>query len=426
MLDSADNSSPESTEDLNLMDYLIVLAKHSRMIVYTTVVVTILTYVVLVCLPNKYTATARLLPPKQNMTLSAQLLNILGGDVTPGSGEGMHAGLAANLLGIKSNVELYISIMKCNTVLDDIITEYKLKKLYKVKYIEDARKALMKNTNIRGGQKDNIITIEVTDRERERAAKIANSFISELDKLLRDLTRQEAKERLAFLEKERSQTNDNLTKAEEDLRKFSEKNSVLQIDVQTKEAIEYIAKYRGEIDAKEIQIQVLRQQATPFNYDVIRLETELKGLKEKLRDAESKWENCVGDVCFPTSKAPTLNLEYFRLLRGAKFQENLYQLYIRLVQIAKMDMARNVTVVQVIDHAIPPEKRSNKRLFPTLVAGALTFILMSFVAFGKEYWQKVQTVERETQRLALLIGYLKPWSQLLQRMRSFLRIKFRK
>ena len=146
----------------------------------------------------------------------------------------------------------------------------------------------------------------MTDKDAQRAAEIANAFIEELDKLLQRLAHQEARERQTFLEKERVQAIHNLTKAEETLRTFSEKNSVLQIDTQTRGAIEYIARLRGEIDAKEVQIQVLRQQATPFNYDVVRLETESKGLKEKLRALRPNMETALAMSAFPLPRLPEL------------------------------------------------------------------------------------------------------------------------
>jgi len=115
-----------------------------------------------------------------------------------------------------------------------------------------------------------------------------------------------------------------------------------------------------------VQIQVLRQQATPSNYDVIRLETELKGLKDKLRTSEAQWDQvCAGDVCLPSSKVPALGLEYIRLYREAKFQEGLYQLFTKMAEIARLDMVKDVTVIQVLDRAKPPERRSNKRVIPT-------------------------------------------------------------
>jgi uncharacterized protein involved in exopolysaccharide biosynthesis len=418
------NISPDDAE-VSLLDYLIILAKHSRMIIIVSAAVTVLTYLYLFCTPNTYKATARLLPPEQNLTLSAQLLDSLGGRASPGvrgAGPGM-GGMAASLLGLKSAGDMYVAMMTSETVLDHIIARFHLMKLYKTRYLADARKALSKNTKIIAGKKDSIIVIEVDATTPKLAAEMANAFIEELDRLLQGLALQEAKGRLAFLEKERLQASQKLSKAEESVRLFSEQNSVLQIDTQTRGAIEYIARLRAEIDAKEVSIQVLRQQATPLNYDVVRIETEVKGLKEKLRAAEVQRDNCVSDVCLPTNKAPSLGLEYLRLFREAKFQEGLYQLYTKLVAIAHTDMVRDVAVVQVLAPAMPPERRSNKRLLPSIIAGILSFFMMSFVAFGLEYIQNMNTKEDGVQRLAILKDYLQPWTDILLRIEKIIGFK---
>ena len=113
------NNPDQCDDEIHLLDYLIVLAKHSRMIIYTSVAVMVLIYLVLFILPNKYTATARLLPPQQNMTLSAQLLNTLGGGGTPGApaAGGGAAGMAAGLLGLKSPSDLYAGMLTGNTII---------------------------------------------------------------------------------------------------------------------------------------------------------------------------------------------------------------------------------------------------------------------------------------------------------------------
>jgi tyrosine-protein kinase Etk/Wzc len=420
MMEPNNNSSADD-DGIHLLDYLIVLTKYSRMIIYASLAVMLVTYLILLILPNKYTSTARLLPPQQNMTLSAQILSSLGADVTFGSGPG--GGMAAGLLGLKSPSDLYVAMLNCDSLLDRIIARFNLMKVYKEKYSDDARKTLRKRSNITTANKNTIISIEVTDKDAKRAAEIANAFIEELDKLLQRLAHQEARKRLAFLENERVQAVHNLTKAEETLRTFSEKNSVLQIDAQTRGAIEYIAKLRGEIDAKEVQIQVLRQQATPFNYDVVRLETESKGLKEKLRAAETQHGDCVSDVCLPSSKAPGIGLEYLRLFREAKFQESLYLLYVKLVETARMDMARNFDVIHVLDPGIPPQKRSNKRLLPSILAGMITFFMMVFVAFGREYLQNVNTREDDVRRLSVLKDYSRPWKDMLIRIKGMVQFK---
>jgi len=331
--------------------------------------------------------------------------------------------LAASYLGLKSAGDLYVAMMTSNTVFDHVIARFHLMKLYKTRFHEDARKALRNNTKITPGIKDGIIVIEVTSTNPKLAAEMANTFIEELDRLLQELALQEAKGRSTFLEKERLQASQNLTKAEESVRLFSEKNSVLQIDTQTKGAIEYVARLRAEIDTREVSLQVLRQQATPFNYDMVRVETEIKGLKEKLRNAESQLENCVSDVCLPTSKAPGLGLEYLRLFREAKFQESLYQLYTKLVEIARLDMVRDVAVVQVLAQATPPEKRSNTRGNTALVAGVLTGFMLVIYAFIKEHYENAQYNEEDQERLSLLATYLQPYKSIVSRIQKLIRFK---
>lgn len=412
--------------EVRLMDSLIILAKYSRLIIWASAAVTILIYLVFFIQPNQYKAVARILPPQQDMTLNAQILDSLGGKGISsgggGGGLGGFGGMAAGLLGIKSPGDIYVGMMNCDTILDRIIDRFNLMKVYKAKYLENARKVLSDKSDITSNKKDTIITIGVTSKSPELSAEIANAFVAEVDVLLQELTINETKGRSVFLEKELSQASDNLSKAEESLRSFSEKNSVLQIDVQIKGVLEYIARLRAEIDSKEVAVQVLRQQATPFNYDVVRLETEVKGLREKLRIAESQYDNCISDVCLPTNKAPVLALEYIRLYRNVKFREALYQLYIKLVEIARMDMVRHHTVIRVLDSAKPPEMKSNKRVKPAILVGVLTFLIMICMAFVREHMQHMEKRD-QIQQLSVLKEYLRPWEDMLKGIKNIVLFK---
>lgn len=425
---------PQKIEDVlkrdetHLIDYLIVLAKHIRIIIYSGIAVFLLVFLIFLILPNKYTATTRLLPPQINLTMSAQLLDSLGTAATPGAGSSLAGAggignMAAGLLGLKSTGELYVAIMNGNTILDRIIESFNLKKVYKEKYIEEARKTLREKVRISVGKKDGLIAIEVTDKERDRAPAMANAFAEELNKLLQALALKESKDRLAFLDRERGQANNNLMNAEDALRTFSDKNSVIQIDTQTKDMLLYIARLRAQIDAKEVQIQVMRQQVTPYNSDMVRLETEVNGLRTKLQAMEKQYDQiCYGDTCLTSSKVPTLGLEYIRLYREVKFQEGLYQFYTKMAELARLDMVKDFTVVQMVDKAQLPEKRSNKRLLPALLSGFGTIFLVILGAFVYDSWQRAQLREDERQRFALLKSYVQPFSEPVTR----IFIKFKK
>jgi tyrosine-protein kinase Etk/Wzc len=431
---ATENDRPMSRpdDDIHLLDYLVVLAKHLRLIVFTTVGVTLLTLVILFCVSKKYTASTRILPPQQNMTLVGQLLDTLGGGTSPSSSSATSLGGGlASMLGLKSPGDLYVGFLTGDTISDRIIERFKLRKLYRPWYsilkappLEDIRAKLGKRTTIDVG-KDGIISVQVTDEDPRQAAVMANAFPEELDKLLQQMSSKSARDQLAFLEKERAAASQNLAKAEEGLKHFSEQNNVLQIDAQTKSMLEYIAALRASIDAKEVQLKVLRQQATPLNYEVVRLETELRGLREKLSEAECQsGQTRLGDVCLTTSKVPSLGLEYVRLYRETKFQETLYRFYCKLVEMARVDEVRDTAVLQIVDQATPPEKKSSpKRFLITTLVGIATFFGMIFVSFTLEHWHNASSSEKDAIKIKQIREYTGQWRQDLLSLVSWLKRK---
>jgi uncharacterized protein involved in exopolysaccharide biosynthesis len=125
----------------------------------------------------------------------------------------------------------------------------------------------------------------------------------------------------------------------------------------------------------------------------------------------------------PTKKTPALALDYIRLYREAKFQENLYQLYVKLVEIARIDMARDIAVIQVVDKAKPPEKRSNRRLLPSLLIGMITFFMATLGVIMKEYMRTAAGRQANIQRLSVLEEYLTPWKARLNKIKKVFHFK---
>lgn len=406
----------KTEDEVHLLDYFVVIAKNSRVIVFTPIIVMLISLSILFLFPNQYTATARILQPQQNMTLSAQLVSFLGISDSPlsgGAGQGL-GNVAAGLLGLKSPGDLYVGVLTSQTIFDRIIERFDLKELYGADYIENAREELKNRADISVG-KEGLINISITDKDPKRAAAIANAFLEELSTLMQDISQTEARSYLNFLEKEREKTTVNLAAAEEALRTFSEESKVLQIDSQTKGMLEYVATLKAAIDAKEVQLQVMRQQATPHNYDIIYQEIELKGLKEKLNKLEVQKEQSGSDNVFlQTSRVPALGLKYYRLLREAKYQEALFQLYSKLVELARLDTLRSAISINVVDLAIPPEKKSKpKRLTISIAMGLVTFFVMIVWAFVREGWQKLKQSE-DSESLAIIGHYMDDWKRYFQ------------
>lgn len=406
-------------EEVHLLDYVVVLAKHSRKIVYTTLIVSLITLVVVFLLPKKYTATARIVPPQQNLTLSAQIMEGLGGAMIPGRAAfGALSGFAESLLGLKSPGDFFVGLLQSETISDRIIERFDLRKEFRVTYIEEAREKLDKIAKFRS-TRHGLIAVEVTHQQPAKAAEIANAYLEELANLLRDMAAQEASERLALLERERREAGLRLAKAEEELRQFSEKNTVLLPDVQTRGMLEYIANLKAAIDFREVELQVYRQWATPLNFQVQQVEAELKALREKLRQAETPGNGpeAASQVMIAVSKMPALGLEYLRLYREVKYQEGLLRVFTKLAEIARLDHARDALVLQVVDRARLPEKKSSpKRLLILMGVTGATFLIMILAAFIIEHFSGSPRFPEDQERWQRLQASLELWRQDLRRL----------
>lgn len=363
---------PEKPEEgILLLDLLILLLKRKRFILLTTTAFGIIGLLMSFILRPVYRAETKILPPSQSPAGAfAQTL----------SGVFNMPGFLAQGLGVKSQMELYIEMLKSRTVLDRIIDRFDLMKLKKKKYPEDARKSLLKIVTIEGEKNSGLVTVKVDDRDPKRAAEMANAFIEELQRIAGGLAITEAAQRRLFFEEQLKDIKASLSKAEEDIRGFQETTGALQVDAQARAVIGGIAMFRAQIAAKEVQLKVLRSYATPQNPDVQKIEEELQGLKEELGRQESSARKG-HDPMMPASRIPSVGMEYLRKFREVKYNETLFELLSKQYEIARLEEARDAVVIQVVDPAIPPRKKYKpKRLLITLGAMAAGFLISVFAS----------------------------------------------
>jgi tyrosine-protein kinase Etk/Wzc len=377
-------------DEINLLDLLIVLLKRKRLILGITFISALITAIVSLIMPPVYRAETSLLPPQPSSSMALQALSQLAGGA---------AGIGAEVLGIKTPADLYAGLLKSNTVLDRIIDRFKLMELYDKEYRIDARKALLDNIEVNVDKKSNIITISVEDKDPVRAAQMANAFVEELKALTKGLAITEASQRRLFFEEQIKDTKLALIKAEEDLKKFQEKTGAIKVEEQAKAVIEGIATLRAQIAAKEVEIKVMKTYSTPYNPDLQRAEEALRAMKAELQKLEAK-EGKNPDPLMPTGRMPEVGMEYLRKLRELKFNETLYELLLKGYETARLDEARDAVVIQVVDKAIPPDKRAKpKRTLMVLVATFTGFFLSIFIAFFIEYKEKASQDPEQKERI---------------------------
>ena len=384
----------QQEDEINLFDYLIVLLKRKRLIMGITFGAAIITAIISLIMPPIYRAETKILPPQQGSSMATQFLSQLG------SAAGLVGGAVGGAVGIKTPNDLYIGLLKSRLVLDGVIDRFKLMELYKTKSRENARRGLADTLKARDDKKSGIITIGVEDKDPKRAADMANAFVEELKNMNKGLAVTEAGQRRLFFEEQLKDTKEALIKAEDSMEGFQERTGAVKIDEQAKAVIEGIANLRAQIAAKEVGLKVMRTYATPQNPDIQRAEEELRGMREQLGRLETRSGGHNPDPLMPTGRIPALGTEYIRKLREFKYQEALYEILLKQYEAARLDEARDAAIIQVIEKAIPPEKRVKpKRKQMVMIATFSGLFFSVFAAFFMEYIEKLKSNPEDKVRL---------------------------
>jgi len=389
------NELPKSEEamrqhdEIRLVELLIVLAKHRRLVLGLPAAVAVMSAAIALLLPNYYTGITKILPPQQTQSTSAVLAQL-------GNLAGLAGGAAAPAL--KNPSDLYVGMLKSRTVADNLIPRFELNTLYDEKYQSLTRRRLERETTITAG-KDGIITIQVDDKDPKRAAELANAYVEELFKLTKVLAVTEASQRRLFFARQLEQAKESLAKSEASTRDALQRGGLVLVEGQGRVMAETSARLRAEITVKEIQIGAMRTFASDQNPDLQRTQQEVAVLRRELGRIE-------GTSGAGPSKPEATNakgIENLRLLREMRYNEVTYELLAKQYEIAKIDEAKEAAIIQVMDTAIEPDRKSKPArwlivLLSTLAAGVLAvvgaFVLEALRQSDSRSAERWQTLKR--------------------------------
>ena len=377
-------------QQVTLLDYWNVLWKRRRLLGGLFGLAVTAALIISLLLPKIYESTATLLPQLES--------NEMGGLGALLSATG--AGSAAQSLGISlpgapaTPVDLFVAILKSRIMADEAISRFKLMDVYQTKTLEETRRRLQDDTRI-SVTKEKVIKVTVEATSAQLAADLANFYVSNLDHLNQTLSISKAGHNRQFVEQRLTQTKVNLVKAEEGLRDFQTKNKTVAVEAQSKAMIEAAAHLQAQIAAQEVQVEVMNTYLSHDNPQMMPMRSRLEELRKQLYLMESGKGGkgmLPGDRLHPAMiTVPLLALDYGRLMRELKVQETLYALLTSQFEQAKLAEARDTPTVQVLDHAVPAEKKSKPiTSLNMLIAGFLSLFIGMFLAFFLEYLERVR------------------------------------
>lgn len=380
LADEIEDEGPQ----VGLVDLLTWIGEGKRLIGVTTVGATAAFLAIALLSTPIYTARTTLIPPGSQQQ---------GGSAAALAALGSLGGLAGGLAG-KTPDELYVALLKSDSVTRSLDERFELKKHYNVEQNEVLRKVLPSFVRVASDKKSGVITLEVDDKDPKFAAELANAYPEELGKVLSRLAVSEAQQRRVFYEGQLKDTKEQLIKAEQDLRQVQEKSGVIVLDKQAEALIGGAAQLRALIAEREVQLKVLRTSATEQNPDVIRLNSELRALRSELARMESSQGGAAGSaVDMPVGKLPGAAIDYVRARRELKLQETLLEGIVRQYEIAKLDEAKEGAGLQQVDKAHPPDFKSKPARAMIVLAGLLLGLIGSSVFV---IWRRYSSFVRES------------------------------
>jgi capsule polysaccharide export protein KpsE/RkpR len=357
-----------------------------QLLLRVTLAACVSSIIVAFLIPKQYDSTTRIMPPEQSAGSAAMLAALIGRSQVPGGGL---ASVAGSLLGGRSNGALFVDLLRSGTVSGHLIERFHLQSVYRKRYVEDTAKKLASKTAISEDARSGVITITVEDRDRGRARGMAQAYVDELNALVAQVDTSAAHRERVFIEQRLREVGRDLEQAQVEMSEFSTKNGAIDIKEQTRAMVDADARLEGQLTASESELNSLEEFYGTENVRVRAAEARVATLRHEL-DRESN--GTAGDSSDPDSypalrQLPALAVPWADLYRRVRIEETVDEMLSAQYESARIEEARSLPTVRVIDPAGWPEKKSSPhRAIIVLVSSAAGFVFGSLFLLVRRWW----------------------------------------
>ncbi len=323
------------------------------------------------------------------------MLAAMLGKAIPGGMGGMTA-LAGGLFGMKNTGALFVDLLQSGTIRGHLVEQFDLQKVYRKRYRQDAVKKLSRRTEITEDRKSGVITIVVTDTDRRRARDMAQAYVDQLDQLVARVNTSSARREREFIEHRLVAVQQDLEKAQIELSEYSSKNTTLDIKEQTRAMVDAGAKLEAQLIVAKSEVDSLEQIYTPENIRVRAAQARVAELERDLKKMSGQ-RVTAGDnqkdesALYPSLKQlPILGVQWADLYRKVKIQETVFDLLTEQYETARIEEAKSIPIVSVIDSPGWPEKKSfPPRLLLILVLTGAAILVTAAGLLFHDKWRRV-------------------------------------
>jgi uncharacterized protein involved in exopolysaccharide biosynthesis len=391
----------ETPDEMSALEILTTLIRHRGQVFIITGLSFLLG--IILCLPNvlpvSYKASVRIMPPQQTPSSAAMLMSQLS---SGGSSNALMTAASASI-GLKNPNEIYIGLLRARPISDHLIQRFDLMSAYHKPLLSSTREKLAKRTTIES-EKSGFICITVVDSDKQRVANIANGYVDALRAFTGSLSSAEAQRRKNFYESQLKEAKDALVKAEIDYQQIQQKTGVVALDMQSRALIEGMATMRAKVASKQVEVEALRSSFTDRSPQLQIAEKELSTMQAELvRMEHGSAAHGASDLAISAVSAS--GMDFLQAQHEVLYRQTLFDMLIKQYDAARLDEMKEAAVIQVVEPAIPPDKKAapskSMILLISLIAG---FLIACGVVVGREH---LRVHPEALQPLAILMAAFK-------------------
>jgi capsule polysaccharide export protein KpsE/RkpR len=204
-----------------------------------------------------------------------------------------------------------------------------------------------------------------------------------LNRLTAELSTSAARREREFLEGRLLSVRVELDQSSKQLSEFSSQNVTFDPKEQGKATFEAAAKLQAELISAQAQLSGLEQIYAPQNVRVRAVRAKIAELQRQLNSLASGPEkNGASEVesSYPSlRKLPGLGVTYYNLYRDVKIQESIFEVLTKQLELAKVQEAKEVPTIRVLDAANLPESKASPKRLNLIILGCILSLLMSSI-----------------------------------------------
>jgi capsule polysaccharide export protein KpsE/RkpR len=356
---------------------LSVILRHKIVILIITVVGLAVSVVVSLIVPSRFVASTTFAAAgvEKDITGLRDIFSPMGS-----FGETFAAYLRARKNYI---LDYFIRSRRMSDILD---ARLDIRGMYHVSDPEEARWELGRHTSV-VIRDEGVIILSFEDHDRERAIAITETYLTQLDSILVELTIENSMGRIAFLSGEIAQRKTAIAASDSLIQDHLGRYGLYDMQQQLRAMLDIVSDLSGRLSILDIEKKLLEMTMKPGSDELDRIELECNKLREQLLLLRKT--GAEPSLFPPLKRLPEISARYLQLVSERRTQEFvLAYLRLRLAD-AEISASNHVDVLKVIDPPAAPEKRSwPKRKQIVIVSTAAAFFWACFCVMVWERWRE--------------------------------------